>query len=242
MSRESFNWSLLDRKKLIAILNGARKSVVGQRLSIEKLHKILAQQIRSQLPVKVKFQRRADQEHGLVYIGGCYYGDSDKGKKSAYVEIIFSYFMWDEYLKITQYRWQKMCEVFADTVLHEIIHIRQYRSRNWKSLVGYESQAELAKTRKNQNYYGHPDEIGAYAFNIACELYNRFGKKHFSIQKYLNSNNCKKHKRTTYSTYLSIFEMNHSHPVIKRLKKKVMFYLPYAEFGKPFKTSDFINY
>jgi hypothetical protein len=32
------------------------------------------------------------------------------------------------------------------------------------------------------------------------------------------------------------------HPVMKKLKRKVIYYLPYAEIGKPFKTSDYLTY
>jgi hypothetical protein len=242
MAYAAFDWSALDRNKLCDILNGVRKHVVGRKLLIEELHKILANQIRKNLPVRVKLIRTSEQEHGIVYIGGCYYGDQDEEYETRYVEIILSYFIWDEYLTITQHRWRRMCEVFADTVLHEIIHIRQYRTRKWKNISGYCSSAELANQRKNQNYYGHPDEIGAYAFNIACELYSRFGNNRLLSMKYLNSNQAVKHKTSTFLRYLHTFNMDHTHKVIKRLKKKVMYYLPYAKLGKPFKTSNFLTY
>ncbi len=242
MAQATIDWSTLDRKKLFEILNGARKNVVGRKLLIEDLHKILANQIRKKIPVKVKLLRSAEQEHGIVYIGGCYYGDEDEEFNNRYVEIILSYFIWDEYLTITQHRWRRMCEVFADTVLHEIIHIRQYRTRKWKIIPGYCSSAELANQRKNQNYYGHPDEIGAYAFNIACELYDRFGNNQNLSIKYLNSNQATRHKSSTYLRYLKTFDMDHQHKVIKRLKKKVIYYLPYAKIGKPFKTSNYLTY
>jgi len=242
MSYAAFDWSSLDRNKLCSILNGVRKKVVGRKLLIEDLHKILANQIRKNLPVKVKLLRTAEQEHGLIYIGGCYYGDDDEEMNNRYVEIVFSYFIWDEFLTVTQYRWRRICEVFADTVLHEIIHIRQYRTREWKNIPGYFSSAELAKLRKEQIYYGHPDEIGAYAFNIACELYDRFGTNQNLSIKYLNSNQATRHKNSTYLRYLKTFDMDHTHSVIKRLKKKVIYYLPYAKIGKPFKTSNYLTF
>jgi hypothetical protein len=242
MAYAAFDWSALDRTKLYDVLNSVRKHVVGRKLLIEDLHKILANQIRKNLPVKVKLVRTAEQEHGIIYIGGCYYGDEDEEFNNRYVEIVLSYFVWDEYLTITQHRWRRMCEVFADTVLHEIIHIRQYRTREWKNIPGYYSSAELANQRKSQNYYGHPDEIGAYAFNIACELYDRFGNNSNLSIKYLNSNQAVRHKTSTYLRYLKTFDMDHQHSVIKRLKKKVIYYLPYAKIGKPFKTSNYLTY
>ena len=240
MAREVFDWSALDRPTLYSILNGARKHIVGKQLYIEEIHKILSKQVKDYLPIRVKLLRSADQEDGIIYIGGCYYGAEDKKNKDKHIEIVFSYFIWDQYLTISAWRWKRMCEVFADTMLHELIHMRQYRTRSFKVLPGYESTAYSAKLRKNQNYYGHPDEIGAYAFNIACEMYERFGNDKKSVEKYMNSNQANRHCRSTYLIYLKTF--GHGHPVIKRLRRKVMFYLPYAEIGKPFKTSDYLTY
>lgn len=240
MIRQTFDWSRLDRQHLYKLLNKVRKNVVGKKLLIEDLHKILSKQVKNELPVTIKMFREAGQEPGLVYIGGCYYGDKDKSGREKQIEIIFSYCLFDQFLTVSSYYWTKICETFADTVLHEIIHMRQYRTRNFKLLPGYQSTAELAKIRKNQNYYGHPDEIGAYAFNIACEVFNKFGYNKREIVKYLNGKQSLKSKRGTYTRYLRTFEIDHQ--VIKKLKKKVLYYLPYAEIGKPFKTSDYLTY
>lgn len=240
MSRKPFNWYSLDREILFDMLNGARNQIVGRELLVEELHKILTKQVKKHLPVRVKMQRDASHEPGLLYIGGGYYSDQDRKRKDKFIEVVFSYFMFDKHLTISAYRWSRVCEVFADTILHEIIHMRQYRTRKFKDLPGYESTALLAKTRRTQNYYGHPDEIGAYSFNIACELYEKFGDDRKAINKYLDSKNVYRTKRSTYLSYLKIFEANH--PVLKRLKKKVLFYLPYAEIGKPFKSSDYLTY
>jgi hypothetical protein len=94
--------------------------------------------------------RSAEQEDGIIYIGGCYYGDDDQENQKRFIEIVFSYFIWDYSLKITEYRFKRMCEVFADTILHEVIHMRQYRTRNWKAIPGYESTAHSGQQRKNQ--------------------------------------------------------------------------------------------
>ena len=42
--------------------------------------------------------------------------------------------------------------------------------------------------------------------------------------------------------YLDAFDHNHSHRVIRKLKKKVMNYIPNAEeIAKPYKTSDWLK-
>lgn len=242
MAHATFDWSKLDRSTIYQYLNSAQKRIVGQVLTIEEIHRILTNQAKKHLPIKTKMLRSAEQEQGIVYIGGCYYGDEDEENEKRFIEIVFSYFVWDECLKITRYRWQRICELFADTVLHEIIHMRQYRTRKFKNIPGYDSQAHLISQRKNQNYYGHPDEIGAYAFNIACELHDKFGINHNLAKKYLDSDQAARSRRSSYYRYLKVFDCDHNHTVIKKLKKKVIYYLPYAEIGKPFKTSDYLTY
>jgi hypothetical protein len=42
-------------------------------------------------------------------------------------------------------------------------------------------------------------------------------------------------------SYLRYFDNDHKHPVIRRLKRKITHYLPYAELGRPFKTADHLT-
>lgn len=242
MARSKFDWSALDRSTVYQYMYEARASVVGKQLTIDELHRILSCQAKKYLPVKTKMIRSAEQEHGILYVGGCYYGDDDKAKENRFVEICFSYFVWDEFMKITDHRWKRICTVFADTVLHEIIHIKQYRSRRWKQIPGYDSNAHFIKKRKDQNYYGHPDEIGAYAFNIACELNDKFGTNWQAAKRYLDSNQVLRHKSSSYIRYFKTFDCNHDHPVIKKLKKKVISCFPNAGIGKPFRTSEYLTH
>ena len=41
--------------------------------------------------------------------------------------------------------------------------------------------------------------------------------------------------------YLDAFDRNHNHPIIRRLKQKVIRYLPNAVEGKPYRSKDWIN-
>jgi hypothetical protein len=180
-------------------------------------------------------------EAGLVYIGGAYYADHDvEGRRQ--IEVVFSYRDTDAVIKVNDTRWRRMCALFADTVLHEIIHMRQYRTREFKLIPGYESTAYSAKHRKEQEYYGHPDEMGAFSFNIACELYSKFGNDFDAIKAYLDSNQIKRCKKATYHRILKTFEWDQTHPVIRSLKKKIIRNLPNAQIGKPFKTNNYLTY
>ena len=121
--------------------------------------------------------------------------------------------------------------------------MRQHRRRGWKVLPDFPSTASRNKQRQEQQYLGCRDEIDAYSFNIACELNDKFDSKHSKISKYLNTNqkNLRK-RRDLYTMYLTAFGHDHNHIVIKRLKKKVVSYLPQAIAGKPYRNSDWIGY
>jgi hypothetical protein len=215
--------------------------IVGKRLAIKDLQKLLSDHIKWYLPVKVRMDRDPTHQAGLVYIGGTYYADYDvDGKRQ--VEVVFSYNTNDTTIKLTEHRWGRMCSLFADTVLHEIIHMRQYRTREFKLIPGYESIALRAKDRKDQEYYGHKDEMGAFAFNIACELYDKFNGDCDAVIWFLDSQHAKRNKKTCYYRYLKAFNWNQNHPVIRSMKKKIIRNLPYAQIGKPFRTTNHLTY
>ena len=136
-----------------------------------------------------------------------------------------------------------MCYSIADTIMHEVIHMRQYRRRNFKDIPGYYSTASLAKKRNEQVYLGHDDEIDAYSFNIACQLLDRFSGNRKEIANYLNKDfGDKRLKKDGFKMYMDTFDHDHGHRVIRKLKKKVINYLPNAEeLGKPYKTSDWLK-
>jgi len=241
VSRKPFNWSLLDRSSLYSMLYGLKPFVVGKKLPAKTIQKLLSTHIKSYLPIRVTMQQNATHEKGLIYVGGAYYALYDQQDKN-HIEVNFGFKNKSDSIRITDARWRRMCILFADTVLHEIIHLRQYRSRNFKELPGYLSTAYYAKDRKEQEYYGHKDEMGAFAFNIACELYDKFGTDFSAAKKYLDTNLTKRSKRTSWHRFLKAFNWDHTHLIVRSMKKKIIRNLPYAEIGKPFKTQDYLTY
>jgi predicted Zn-dependent protease len=84
--------------------------------------------------------------------------------------------------------------------------------------------------------------MGAFSFNIACDMIDRFDYDPRAIKKYMDSMQAKRHKKSTYCKYLSTFDWNHNHPKIRQMKIKILKQLEYAYIGKPFKTNNFITY
>jgi hypothetical protein len=84
--------------------------------------------------------------------------------------------------------------------------------------------------------------MGAFAFNIACEMIDRFGYEPAVIKRYMDTNGAKRHKNSWWYSYLQGFEFDHQHKIIVRMKKKILHQLENAYNGKPFKTTDWLTY
>ncbi len=96
----------------------------------------------------------------------------------------------------------------VEALVHEYQHQHQYRSRRHILNRGYTSKHKDSKIRENQEYLGQPDEIDAYAANIAARFY---------IMQQLNTN--EPVESLDLLDYHKTFGPHH--PVVKRLLKKI---------------------
>ena len=241
MAQLPFNWSELTRSNLYSMFYSLKSEIVGKELSPSQIQKRISRHVKAHLPLKLKKCLYAPTTPGYIFMGGVYYSNLDRKGVPA-IEVNFNFNPTDNKLRLTDYRFKRMAIRFADVVCHEIIHMRQFRARNFKNIPGYQSTALLTKERKKQEYYGDTDEMGAHAFNTACELLDRFGYDPHIIGKYLDSNQCRRHKNSTWSDYLKTFDWNHNHPIIRRMKNLILRNLANAYEGKPFRTSFYLTY
>lgn len=241
MSTRRFDWSLLDRTSLAECFWQIYPEVTGKEILITKFHSTLYKHIKKYLPIKISKSRNVKVEFDWVYVGGTYYSDFDKSKQQC-IELVLMYSTYQDKINMPAKRFHRMCYAMADTILHEIMHMRQYRRRKFKELPDYASTAEKREQRQEQEYLGNSDEIDAYSFNIACELMSKFDNNQNRVYRYLNEDQKGLRRRhNCWRMYLKAFDHNHDHTIIKRVKKKVIRYLPHAEIGKPYKNKDWIN-
>ena len=242
MSRKAFNWSLLDRATLYSMLYKLKEELVGKRLPIDEATSILSKHIKKHLPVRVTSSRYKPVKKNEIWVGGLYHSEYDRKGWTRFIEVQLAFTEIEDVIKLTDYRFKRVCVLFADVLLHEIIHTRQYRARNFKAIPVYQSNAQYAKDRKEQEYYGDRDEMGAHSFNIACEMLGKFGWDPKSIAAYLDHTPKKKTRPTTWQRFLKAFDWDHNHPKVRQMKHKIMHQLEYAYIGKPFKTTDYLTY
>ena len=242
MARQAFNWSLLDRATLYSMLYELKSEIVDRRLPVGEITRLMSRHIKAYLPIKVVSYRHKPVRKGQIWIGGAYYSDLDKSGKKRFIEIEFAVPADAQTMKTSLYRWERICTLFADTILHEIIHTRQYRARNFKDIPGYESTAYYAKDRAWQEYYGHRDEMGAHSFNLAQDMIDKFSFDPKAIREYLDSKVPKRVRPNGWGRFMKSFEYDHTHPKVVQMKHKIMTQLENAYHGKPFKTPNYLTY
>ena len=242
MAREAFNWSLLDRNTLYSMLYSLKSEIVDRRLPIGEITRQISRHLKAHLPIKVISTRHKPVKKGELWVGGAYYSDLDKTGKKRFIEVELAFPVDTQTMKTSLYRWERICTLFADTILHEIIHVRQYRARNFKDIPGYESTAYYAKDRAWQEYYGHRDEMGAHSFNIAQDMIDKFDFDPKAIKEYLDSPVPKRVRPNGWGRFMKSFEYDHNHPKVIQMKRKILTQLENAYYGKPFKTTNRLTY
>jgi hypothetical protein len=240
-SRSKFDWSILDRQSLIDYFYSLYPEICDQKLSVDKIHAKISRHIKKYAPVRLSKKRDVKVDDGWIWVGGTYYSDWDREKRQC-IELVLVYNLFQEKIILTKRRYERVCYTLADTLLHEIMHMRQYRRRKFKDLPDYASTAAREEKRQEQEYLGNSDEVDAYSFNIACELMDKFNGNSKLAFEYLNEKQKgKNRKHNCWRMYLKAFDHDHNHPIIQRVKKKVIRYMPHALNGKPYRNKDWIS-
>lgn len=241
MAASKFDWSSINRYELTNYIWSLYPKIINKEISIRHFHRILGDHIKKVVPIKLKKWGDNKVENNCIWIGGAYYSELDKEKQKS-IELVLVYKSKAETIRITSKNFERSCRTISHTIMHELIHMRQYRRRKFKVLPAYNSTAEKTEQREEQTYLGCSDEIDAYSFNIACELLYKFQNDTGKVIEYLNQDQTgKRRNHNSWRMYLKAFNHDHEHPIIKRVKQKVVRYLPNALYGKPYRNRDWIN-
>jgi len=239
--KSKFDWSSINRYQLTEYMWSIHTKLINKEMSITHFHRVLGNHIKNRIPIKLKKWGDSQVDNNCIWIGGAYYSELDKEKQKS-IELVLVYKSKADTIKITPRNFHRSCLSMTNTIMHELIHMRQYRRRKFKQLPSYNSTAEKTAQREEQTYLGCPDEIDAYGFNIACELLWKFKNNTNKVIEYLNEDQRgKRRNHNSWRMYLKAFNHDHEHPIIKRVKQKVVRYLPNAIYGKPYRNRDWIS-
>lgn len=236
-----YDWSIWDRDSITEMVREAKDGCAIPGITVNQFHETLTKHIKKYMPVRSRKSREFQVDKGRVFIGGVYYTQYDEDRQKS-IELSMAYHPHDRKLDMSTRRFNRVCTRVADVLLHEIIHMHQARKRNFKDIPSYNSKAESTKLREQQEYFGDPDEVDAYAFNMACELNDKFDGNMRDIVNYFNKEQRRYQKNwDTWGSYLKVFNWNTDHRILRKLKKRCIYYLSRSQCIKPFQSKDWIH-
>lgn len=164
--------------QLLEKLDGLYDSLEGKTLSSQAIVK----KLNSAIPFKeCKIVHvNSISSSNNVMISGLYDPDLDEEKKPCIeLEVMFPKrrpkstfeFSIDDF---DRPQWRELCVDLASVLGHEYVHLGQFRKRGFRDGRYYTSYHSSASVRENQEYFGIPDEVDAYAFTCAVSMCENF--------------------------------------------------------------------
>lgn len=188
--------------------------VLDQIFQVDDLIKLLGSFISNKFIVNVLHQRALEVEVGDIIIAANYDYTEDEFCKIA-IELILVTHRQDEYILVDRELFDNFVLRVADSLAHELTHMRQYRARDFVDL-NYKSVDDLDVDDRELIYLSDPDEIDAYAVNIAAELNDLPNP----LEKLARPSTVTIDQSLNLWVYMSQFGTI-DNPVVKRLLKKV---------------------
>lgn len=164
--------------------------------------------------ITVTTTKSVDVDLDQVVIGGQYDPYEDQANFSS-ITIFITYNPEQKEFSLKDIGWKQVCVNLIECLGHELIHQQQYRNREFDiANTLFVSSCTDDKRRDEQEYLGNPDEIEAYGYSVASELFLKY--KLAEITK----NHVKKSQM--FKVYASTFGIDH--PVVQELTEHIVRY------------------
>ena len=202
------------REQVREICQQLEPKVVDQVFPINDLVDLIGRFISRKFRVSTLHAHAHEVELTELNINAFYDPERDElGRNS--VELVLVTNPNDRHLILDQPLWNLFVNRLADSLAHELIHMRQARSRDF---LFVESRAyREMEIDENLTYLSDLDEIDAYAYNIATEL-----REHPNpLSKLDNPAAVSVNDSINLWAYMQAFSKDMKTPPIKRLLKKV---------------------
>jgi hypothetical protein len=151
------------------------------------------------------------------------------------IEVYLTYNSGAKRLPITKKIWKVLKFDLSQVLQHELIHRRQCRhievpKEDWADHTCkiYASKSAIPYMKVKQEYYGSTEEIEAHAHCIMMEL-KHFAPRTDPIKMLRGAKKIPQKKSPTMKDYLETFDFDMKHPVIKRLFKKIVYWIENQE-------------
>jgi len=189
------------------------ENCANQKLTPAKLTSILRRFVGNS-GISVQTHRDNAVHRNQVVISGFYDPDEDEANLSS-ITIYATYHPKQKFIYIKNIDWAQLCIDLIECTGHEIVHQVQYRSREFD--VGphiFVSMSESDRKRADQEYLGNADEVEAYGYSIAAEVFLKYAPKELT-HRYIT-------RSSLYKVYASAFGREHT--IVKNLARFAVSY------------------
>ena len=222
MKKQKFNCApkiyeqveLPTRGQVRNICNDLKIEIVDQIFSINDLVDRVGHFIARRFRVSVLHAQAWEVEPTELNLNAFYDPERDEKQKPS-IELILVTNPNDTHLILDQELWDLFVNRLADSLAHELIHMYQARTRNFL-YVEHQARRNI-QIDDNLVYLSDPDEIDAYAYNIATEL-----REHPNpLSKLINPAAVSVNDSINLWAYIQAFSKDLKNPVVKKLLKKI---------------------
>jgi hypothetical protein len=208
------NFFIPSRNDILPIFNDLSKDIVGIVINIDNLIDKIGFYVGERFRVDVLHSKSNTVPPGKMIVNGEYDQEKDeRGRVS--IQIILITYPTDEVYLWDQEDFDFAIKQIADSIIHELSHMHQARSRDFESICLDYEEFENEK-QQARHYLGHYDEVDAYARNIASELIDSQSSK---ILK--SPSHARLEDSVNLWAYMNTFDKDISNPVIRKLLKKI---------------------
>ncbi len=207
------------RKEILEILDDLKPTIVNQFLTIDEFVQNYGVFIGTRFNVDVKHAEAGQVDPNDMDLSGYYDGGLDEFGDVP-IEVYLVTNPMQDVIIVDESQFNVIARRIADTLSHEVIHMKQYRARDFLEVetVGYVEVED--EEEENRYYLSSPDEINAYAYNIANELSDRHALP-VVLEKLNEVSKIEIVDSVNLWAYVHAFEKNTNHPVLKKLFKQV---------------------
>ena len=202
------------REQVSEICSYLKPKVVDQIFLINDLIRVVGLFVARRFRVNALHAEAYEVDPTELNLNAYYDPDRDELNKPS-IEVVLVTNPNDKHLILDEELWELFVRRLADSLAHELIHMYQARARDF---LHVEHRARHnASLDENLVYLSNPDEIDAYAFNIATEL-----REHPNPLNLITSpTNVRVEHSVNLWAYIQAFNRDVNNYTIKQLLKKV---------------------
>ncbi len=207
------------RKEVLEILDDLKPFVINQCMVVDELIQDLGVFLGTRFNIDVKHAEATQVDQNDIELNGYYDGGLDEAGDIP-IEIYLVTNPMQDVMLIDEAGFDLISRKIADTLSHEVIHMQQYRARDFLEVETIEYNEFDDEEEENRWYLSSPDEINAYAYNIANELLDRNSYPQV-IEKLTKVKDIAIEDSVNLWAYVQAFSKDVNHPVLRKLIKKV---------------------